>query len=135
MTKTKTRILIIGVSLAVAVLGIGGYLWFSFQRDQLGKTIAKSIAEGLMKPGPLAAVDTQRWSQLKVGMTKEEVRKLLGEAPATSVSSNASSRVEFWEWGYSYGFGTHKAHEKAFVIYFDPEGKVSSFRAPQKAEK
>jgi hypothetical protein len=135
MTKTKKRILIIGVSLAVAVLGIGGYLYLSFQRDQIGKAIGKAVAEQLMNPHALAAVDTQRWSQLKVGMTKEEVRKLLGEAPATSVSSNAGSRVEFWEWGYSYGLLTHAAHEKAFVIYFDPEGKVSSFRAPQEAGK
>jgi hypothetical protein len=134
MAMKKKRIQII--LLAVAVLGIGGYFYFfNFQHMQIGKGIGKEIAEGLMKPGPLAAVDTQRWSQLKVGMTKEEVKILLGEAPATSVSSNASSRVEFWEWGYSYGLGTHKAHEKAFVIYFDPEGKVSSFRSPQEAEK
>jgi hypothetical protein len=133
MTMTKKRILMI--VLAVAVLGIGGYIFFSLQRIQIGKGIGKEIAEGLMKPHTLAAVDTQRWSQLKVGMTKEEVRKLLGEAPATSVSSNASSRVEFWEWGFSYGLGVHAPHEKAFVIYFDPEGKVSSFHAPQEAEK
>ena len=72
---TRKRILII--VLAVAVLGIGGYLCFSFLRIQIGKGIGKQIVAGLMKPGPLAVVDTQRWSQLQLGMTKEEVKKLL----------------------------------------------------------
>jgi hypothetical protein len=133
MTKAKRRVLIAVAVLAIGGLAAAGYIYY--QADKVGREIGKQIAEEIIKPRPLPGVVAQRWAQLKVGMTKEEVQKLLGDPPSKSVVSNASSRSEFWEWGFTYGLLGPVAHEKAFAVYFDPDGKVSSFHSPQVAEK
>jgi hypothetical protein len=131
--KTKKRLQIAFGVLATVCLAAGGYIYY--MAGKVNHDIGKQIAEGIVKPFALPAVDTQRWSQLKIGMTMDEVRHLLGDAPSKCVSSNTSNRSEFWAWGFTYGILAPVAHEKSFVVYFNTDGKVSSFHAPQVAEE
>jgi hypothetical protein len=139
MTQSKKKIVITGILLAAMALGIGGYVYYRI----VARRVGEQIAEELMKPRALPGVDTQLWAQIKVGMTKEQVQTLLGDAPSKSKCEYPSggkhpeeelSKTEFWEWGFTYGLLAPVPHEKAFVVYFDHDGRVSSFRAPQVAD-
>ena len=131
MLEGKRRLVVLVLTIAFAVCG---YVYYRIEAARVGVV----IAEQLLKPHALAGVDTQRWAQLKLGMTKEEVQNLLGEAPSKqniepSDKSKLSDQTfrEFWEWGFTYGILAPVPHEKAFAVYFDQDGKVSSFQSPQ----
>jgi hypothetical protein len=147
MTPNKKRFLIVGILMTAIALAIGSFVYhvyFHFQPWDLRDAYEKAVVDALVKPHALPGVDPQRWAQLKVGMTKEEVTKLLGDTSSQWKRAFSGQRAqpreelgqsEYWEWGFTYGFSQPGPHERAFVVYFDRDGKVSSFRAPQVAKK
>ena len=93
------------------------------------------------------------WSQLEVGMTKEKVVALLGEPPSRvapiepdpqsdrSLLENLAGAVivktlfdgwlERWHYGHFEFFeNLFRPSDKAYVVYFNGQGKVVKFRRP-----
>jgi hypothetical protein len=95
-----------------------------------------------------------RWSQLRTGMSKTEVKRILGEpqdmsAPLEAPPGTTNSAIvnaaggflvktffdgwfERWEYGH-FGFMENhfKPSDKAFVVYFSADGKVVRLRRPK----
>jgi len=97
-------------------------------------TAAESI---FSSPGGKALqVNLDGWTQLRVGMTEAEVRALLGSPGHDSgrgsetVDGKTTVFPRFWEYNWSSDFFSHEPHEKAYVVYFDTEDKVESWRRP-----
>ncbi len=136
MNKNK-RIIIISSLVLLGIVVTVYLIELNAANTRIGNLIAHEIMKQMTRPHALPSVNTQAWKRLRVGMTKEEVEKLLGEAPSKN-RSEPSDRgqkvrsVDYWEYGYTYGF-VPIAHPKAFVVYFNPNGKVASFRGPEKA--
>jgi len=92
-----------------------------------------------LTPGPIRSVDPEGWKQLCTGMTKQEVVVALGDPQAkktegprtitTNGETTTTPRVEYWEYNWSGGM-LGDPHGKAYVVYFDEEGRVKSFREP-----
>ena len=143
MTARKKRIVIIAIVLLVALAGVGGYVCYMQWRvgnaigQALGKAFAKEFIKQLTGPLALREVDTAAWARVHVGMTQQKVIQILGDAPSKRKTdpSQASTkqdldRFEFWEYNYSYGFSASVPHPRAYVIYFDQDGKVASLGVP-----
>ena len=97
-------------------------------------TAAESI---FSSPGGKALqVNLDGWTQLRVGMAEAEVRALLGSPGHDSgrgsetVDGKTTVFPRFWEYNWSSDFFSHEPHEKAYVVYFDTEDKVESWRRP-----
>jgi len=114
----------------IIILGfIGSYIFLSSQ-------IGHIVTGVFILPGPATKIDLNRWEQLRVGMTKDQVIELIGDASSKHKvavghdKNNVSKKIEqneFWEYNsHSSLFGG--PHPRAYVIYFDSEGKVSFFR-------
>ncbi|MBI4219741.1 MAG: hypothetical protein HY682_06315 [Chloroflexi bacterium] len=97
----------------------------------------------LFGPGPIRSVSPGAWARLRVGMTKDEVVFLLGDAEVksgpgkTEVAGRPALMTpelwpEFWEYNWTDGFPIFSPSDKAFVVYFDSQGRVSSFREPKR---
>jgi hypothetical protein len=95
-----------------------------------------------------------RWSQLHRGMSKTEVRRILGEPRAmsepldvppgttNSVNTDVVGAIVFktlfdgwferWEYGH-FGFMENLLgpSDKAFIVYFGSDGKVAGWRRPK----
>jgi len=136
MTRSRTRLL---AGAAIVLLGgLAAYVYRQYREAaQAGDVIAKAFVEGIRHPHPAAAVNPDAWKQLHTGMTKQQVLALLGEAPRQM--QGESSKVgapkiiepwEFWEYGYVSAFGAPIPHDRAYAVYFDQDGRVSSFREP-----
>jgi len=81
----------------------------------------------------------ENWSRLKPGMTKTQVEDLLGEPSSRYEPRKENGKVVVAEerWQYGDNLSTlatgamfpSEAHPRAWVVYFDEKGNVSSFRA------
>ncbi|MBU1853468.1 MAG: outer membrane protein assembly factor BamE [Candidatus Omnitrophica bacterium] len=99
-----------------------------------------TIADMVFSPHSLPRVDLDAWGQLQKGMTKEDVIALLGDShsktsPVITAESNKTSSVdkEYWEYNWTDGLsGVFGPSLRAYVVYFDGQGKVVSFREPVK---
>lgn len=94
------------------------------------------------------------WNRMRVGMTQDEVAGALGEPsssylppPAAVVKPGTSAgrgpgpmRGERWQYGDTLSsFATRavypdEADERAWCVFFGPDGKVSGFRPPSWAD-
>ena len=91
---------------------------------------------------------TQNWHMIQAGMTRDQVRDLLGESPLKvgpmqpeqqSASDLVGAVLVGWlldlqyeRWDYCQGEIENilEPSPKAYVVYFDQEGKVVKFRGP-----
>jgi len=123
--KTVLRIaLALAAGVCLLLLSAFVYFKFFFKLD-------------LLKEGPTAQVKVEGWPKLQTGMSKDEVASLLGPSSCkTKVESNdkdgkASITMDFWEYNWTGGLSLiASAHPKAYVVYFDKDGKLSSWREP-----
>lgn len=89
------------------------------------------------KPHAIKAVRPEAWAELRVGMTKKEVIKLLGDSPGKGGPNTLEAcgkkvtLPEFWEYNWTDGLAIFEPATKAYAVYFDAQGKVSKFRAPE----
>jgi hypothetical protein len=138
MTTRKKRIITVVTVLLVGLVGVGSYVYYMhYIQRHIGEQIGKAVAEQITGPHPVRNVDTQAWASLQVGMTQQRVIEILGDAPSKHKSEPSqmgttqdSDQLEFWEYNYSYGLFAPVPHPKAYVIYFDQDQKVTSFRGP-----
>ncbi len=121
----RKRKLVLGIISLVLIFGLSFaiYEW----------KVTQNFAKGIFGPGKITAVNLDAWEKMRVGMTQEEVIKLLGDSPAKSkftVSGDSfSSTQHFWQYNYKSGI-LQGPHPRAYVVFFDSKGKVTSFRAP-----
>jgi len=93
------------------------------------------IATIFTQPHPATKVDPKKWVELRIGMTKDQVVSLLGDPPCQhkrrveNEEKNEIVSYEFWEYNFCSG-ALAGPDPKAYVIYFDVEGKVSYIREP-----
>jgi hypothetical protein len=134
MTTRAKRFVIVAAVLAAILAGsIGGICYLSRNFSQ---GIAHRITANVVSAHATKSVDTQAWTHLGIGMSREAVIALLGDAPYKRQSSSKSAgggeavRIEYWEYNYASGLGASTPHPKAYVVYFDRTGKVSGFRPP-----
>lgn len=93
---------------------------------------------------PAPSVDREGWEQIRLGLTQEEVEALLGSrghvTPAITVAPDTDDEAilpEYWqyEWGTVISFSDLLFSEpapsdRAYVVWFNEEGKVIEFRPP-----
>ncbi len=91
------------------------------------------------------SVYQENWGRLKPGMTKEQVEELLGSPSSHYEPRSEDGRViiaqERWQYGdnlSSLATGAmfpSEAHPRAWVVYFNEQGQVTSFRAADWAQE
>lgn len=114
--------------------GIGLHVYLRFFWD-LGPI---TIDWGLDRPHAIKDVDPAAWSKLRAGMTTAEVRKLLGDSwskvtpAAAAPSPGGSAPLAFWEYNWTDGLSVVPS-DRAYVVFFTPDGRVHSFRPPLRA--
>ena len=82
------------------------------------------LALGLGFSSCISTRDTVRINKVEIGMTKDEVRNLLGKP----LFKNADETGE--EWGYRMLVGEIAVHEEViFTVVFSPEGKVMAYNS------
>ncbi len=132
-TRAKRFVIVAAVLVTILAGSIGGiyYLRWNFSQE-----IAHRIAANIVSAHATRCVDTQAWTHLSIGMSREAVIALLGDAPSKRQSSSKSAgddeavMIEYWEYNYSSALGASAPHSKAYVVYFDRTSKVSGFRPP-----
>lgn len=83
----------------------------------------------------IAGVQQGNWitstevSQLQVGMTRDQVRFLLGSPTLTSVL-----RTERWDYPYYFKPGYGQPRERTFTVWFDASGKVARWEGDAQPE-
>lgn len=133
MTRRARRLGLIAAGLVAIVAGVGGYCYL---RCDIRGRVLHSIETQLRQGGATKRVDERAWTQLSIGMSREAVIALLGDAPYKRQSSSRSAgeeeavQIEYWEYNYASGLGATAPHPKAYVVYFDRTGKVSGSRPP-----
>jgi len=104
----------------------------------LGDQISAAFADALMKGGPAPKPGLRAWQQIRVGLSREEVLAILGE-PATKMKPNspadAATNAEWWEYGYSSPVTNMTVDARAYAIFFDGSGHVTSFQEPSEPSK
>jgi hypothetical protein len=131
MTTPAKRFVVVAAALVAILAGTYYYLRWDFS----GR-IAHNIAMQVVQGGATTCVNTQAWTHLSIGMSREAVIALLGEAPSKRQRSSKSDgedeavKLEYWEYNYASGIGASAPAPKAYVVYFDQTGKVSGFRPP-----
>ena len=98
--------------------------------------LAGCFADVFLEPGPTNSINPFSWKKVKIGMSKDQVRDLLGDAPSQHEISigdidkpQTKSMIEYWEYNYhSPPFGD--PHPRAYVIYFNEKGLVTKLREP-----
>jgi hypothetical protein len=125
------------LSACIGVVLLAGAATYLYRVDKEGKQAAKAIAEAMMQPHPVAPVKPGTWSHLRVGMTKQEVSELLGEAPSRSQGQldlasppGSVEALDFWEYGHASAMLAPFPDDRAHVVYFGRDGRVLKFRAP-----
>jgi outer membrane protein assembly factor BamE (lipoprotein component of BamABCDE complex) len=65
-----------------------------------------------------------------VGMTKDEVRGILGDPPHGG-SEVWDEHRDYWEYGHVSSVFAPVPDNYGHVVYFDKQGRVSSTKAPE----
>jgi hypothetical protein len=128
---------IVVLSLLVAGVAGGAGYWYHRQQASVAKALAAGVLQQLQTPHATTTVDARRWRQVGVGMTKQEVTQLLGEAPrrvgpisARGADGQEDVWPEFWEYGYVAAFASPVADARSYVVYFGPNERVTQVREP-----
>lgn len=90
------------------------------------------FANILLKPGPTNNINPADWEKIKIGMSKEQVKKILSCCPSQkkiSVGDSDKSTLDFWEYDYRSS-PLSGPSPKAYVVFFNEEGLVYDLRAP-----
>ncbi len=127
----RARFLFFGVTISAVLVVLTALALYLF----LNK-FADDTTEAIFAERALPSVSTEAWAQVRVGMTKEQVKGLLGEAGSrgqvsVTIDGKEHKGPEYWEYGWTDGvtmFGGPS--DKAYVVCFDQTDKVESFRAP-----
>jgi hypothetical protein len=127
MTLTRQKWLVgtTGIGVLAVVLVLGGLL-------------VKS-RRPLNGPGPIHSAPEEGWARLRIGMTRDEVIALLGRSESecgpvmTDMEPNPAVVVspEFWEYSWTDGLPAQSPSDKAYVVEFDLQGRLSAFRKPK----
>jgi len=123
-------VIVCGV-LVVLVVGPLCLLGIQYAHDTRG-----AITDALFEEHALPPVSTEAWAKLRVGMTKEEVQRILGEPGqrgqiSLTVNGKEHKGPEYWEYGWHEAWTLMGGpSDKAHVVHFDQTGQVESFRAP-----
>jgi outer membrane protein assembly factor BamE (lipoprotein component of BamABCDE complex) len=127
--KRPIKIVLVTAMSVVVLLFVGGFIYFHFFFEL-----------DIFNPGPIMGVQPEAWAKLQVGMTKQDVIALLGESqrqvgPTTTETDGKKEIMmpEFWAYTWTEGLDLFVPSDKAHAVYFDSDGKVSSFRAPKTA--
>jgi hypothetical protein len=122
--KRKKKV-VLGIISLVVIFGLS-YAIYEWK-------VTQNFAKGIFGPGKITAVNLDGWEKMRVGMTQEEVIKLLGDSSSkrkfTVSGDNFSSTQRFWEYNYKSGI-LQSPDPRAYVVFFDSKGIVTSFRAP-----
>ena len=124
MKVPRWRILV-GAGLLVLV-GIGVYV---YRVNRELNQVAGVLAQGMLKGYPAKPVDPEGWRRVHVGMAKDDVLVLLGEAPHKGAELGGHSQ-EYWEYGHVSSVFAPVPDNLGHVVYFDKQGLVSSTREP-----
>jgi outer membrane protein assembly factor BamE (lipoprotein component of BamABCDE complex) len=125
-TLSKKTVLIL-VLLCLIVLGGGTvvYVRYFFLQD-------------MFREGPTKKVNLAGWQKLEVGMTKQQVISLLGDAASkrgpetTTMSDRVTYDPEYWEYNWTSGIPIlAHPHPKSYSVYFDKEGRLAGWREPE----
>ncbi len=100
------------------------------------------VTSRMFSEGPTTKVNLAGWHNLEVGMTKEQVISLLGNAPSKSVpeimkeSGKTIYFPEFWEYNYTSGLTLiPQPHPKSYHVYFDKQGRLANWGGPEATGK
>jgi hypothetical protein len=125
MKRKWKRILIVFGTLVLIVL-VGGFIYLKY-----------FFTLHLFEDGPTKNANLSGWTKLEEGMTKDQVISLLGDSWAKSgpgsftLGGTTNTTPERWEYNWKIGLGLFgQVHPKAYVVYFDQDGKLSSWREP-----
>lgn len=111
-------------------------------RKDFNSLTSEAIVAALRKGGPASKPDPKAWQRIHIGLSREEVMAILGQ-PATKTKSNSpdgtgtrsNSSHEWWEYGYSSPIGTGAVDPRAYALFFDGTGHVTSFQEPSESDK
>jgi len=124
--KTKTKRISIALIVLLVLAMLGGFVYFEY-----------FFTLHLFDDGPTNKVNVAGWSKLEEGMSQQQVIEILGEArtkhgPGTSTFGDITNAIpETWEYNWRVGLSLFgEVHPKAYVVYFDGQGKLASWRAP-----
>jgi hypothetical protein len=122
---SKKKKLILGALFITAIIVVA----FVIQVGHLRQNISKIIFD----PGMSNAVNLDGWQKMKVGLTQDEVIRLLGDSTSKKQISlkgeHIMSTQNFWEYNYQSG-AFQGPNPKAYVVFYDSKGFVVSFREP-----
>jgi hypothetical protein len=127
--------------------------------DEAGRTVARGgmrravAVFALLAASAVAGCESPayevNWNRLRPGMTRADVESMLGQPSSTYVppppdpSSSmrpSPARGERWQYGDTLSSMATRAvfpdeaDERAWCVFFGPDGTVSGFRPPQWAE-
>jgi len=123
--KKKTKWILGGVALLVVFVSLAGLIYVRF------------FFEFNFGEGPAKRVNLAGWAKLEKGMTRKQVIHLLGDshnkagASTFTIGDDEFETSERWEYNWTVGiplFG--EVHPKAYVVYFDVDGKLATWREP-----
>lgn len=121
----KTSLLILILTSALGMSGCSSY-----------------VASHMFREGPTTKVNLAGWHKLEVGMTKQQVTSLLGNAASksgpgtTTMSGKTTYNHEFWEYNWTSGITIFPhPHPKSYHVYFDRHGKLASWGEPETTGK
>jgi len=130
--KRPIKIVLVTAMSVVVLLFVGGFIYFQI--------VKHNVSSWLFEPRPIMGVQPEAWAKLQVGMTKQDVIALLGESPHRvgpgTTETDGKKEIttpEFWAYTWTEGLDLFGPSDKAHAVYFDSDGKVSSFRAPKTA--
>ena len=126
---TKTRWWLVGAAGAIAAICLAAYFYrLNREADQAANVIAEAMLQGYAAK----RVDGDAWRRVSVGMTMQDVERLLGEAPAKRsrpVQQGGDGQV-WWEYGYVSSALAPAPNNRAYVVYFARDGRVARLQEP-----
>jgi hypothetical protein len=129
-----------------AALAVALHCWlFGLAFPCVGGTLIDTFFHldltGLWQGGRAPEVDLDGWSKMKTGLTEQQVIELLGGMGHASgggtIQLNNGPPIEIpktWEYNW-HGGGSFmdSVEDRAYVVWFDSQGSVTSFREPKES--
>jgi hypothetical protein len=126
----KAKWILGGIAFLAVLVFLSGFIYFNF-----------FYHFDLFKKGLIKKVNLAGWEKLEKGMTKARVVELLGKSDcgfgpdSGSIGDKKFIVPETWEYNWSVGLSLlGEVHPKAYIVRFDSEGKLTSWREPIEKE-